>query len=180
MFEKQRKKNGFKVTVTNFYYKVIEMSSIKTFYTLLSQDIPQDLFIFIPIELRENTKTWGIFAWFHPLAIAILSKAWTRAFIHSVKTSTAFNLTMDPQKKSSLSLSCLAYAGSTFRQYWLLDVSRLHGLQHTDSLVNTWPQMRQEINVFKGSHLPITLAEEHQKSIFIRLNKRTVTCGREN
>lgn len=40
--------------------------------------------------------------------------------------------------------------------------------------------MLQEINVFKRSHLPITLAVKHQKSIFIRVNKRTVTCGKEN
>lgn len=112
----KEKKNGFKVTVTNFCH-------IKTFFTLLSQEILQDFFIFILIELQENTKTWRIFAWFPPLVIVILSKAWTRALIHFVKTSTAFNPTMDPQKKSNLSLSCLAYAGSTLRQYWLLDVS---------------------------------------------------------
>jgi len=112
-FKSRGKKNGFKVTVTNFYH-------VKTFFTLLSQDILQDIFILI--ELQENTKTCRIFASFPPLDIVILSKAGTGAFIH-FKTSTAFNPTMEPQKKSNLFPSCLAYTGGTLRQCWLLDVS---------------------------------------------------------
>lgn len=45
------KKNGFKVTVTNFY-------RVKTSFSLLSQEILQDLFIFLLMEFQENTKIW--------------------------------------------------------------------------------------------------------------------------
>lgn len=45
------KKNGFKVTVTNFYCD-------KTSFSLLSQEILQDLFIFLLMEFQENTKIW--------------------------------------------------------------------------------------------------------------------------
>lgn len=74
-------------------------------------------------EEQRFTITWQIIAWFPPLVIVVLSRAWTRALMPLVKTSTAFIPTMDPQKKSNLSLSCLAHVGSASGQYWLLDAS---------------------------------------------------------
>lgn len=84
---KAKKKNGFQVTVTNFYH-------VKTFFTLLSQEILQDLFIFILIELQENTKTWRLCLIFLPLPLPFSARLEQENLIHFVKTSTAFNPTL--------------------------------------------------------------------------------------